>query len=83
MHSRLLDDRRRRRLRVPLLPVGLHEDGAIGADRHAVAELLLGLRRPEREHDDLAAARLDDPSGLLDRALLVRADREAEVARLE
>src|SRR5207253_2002710 len=52
-------------------------------DREAVAELLLRLRRAQREHDDLAAARLDDPDGLLHPALLVRRDREAEVTRLE
>ena len=48
-------------------------------DRHRVAELLARLGRPERQHDRLAAVRLDEPDGLLDPALLVRADREAEV----
>ncbi len=58
-------------------------DGAVRAERHRVAELLLGLGRPEREDDRLAAVRLDQPDGLLDAALLVRADREAEVLRLD
>ena len=53
------------------------------ADRHRVAKLLLGLRRAERQHDGLAAVRLDEPDRLLDAALLVRADREAEVAGLD
>ena len=56
---------------------------AVGADRHALAQLLLRLGRPEREHDDLAALRLDDAHRLLDAALLVRRDREAEVPRLD
>ena len=38
---------------------------------------------PEREHDRLAAVRLDEPDRLLDAALLVRADGEAEVARVD
>src|SRR6185437_13231830 len=50
---------------------------------HAVADLLRGLVGAEREHDDLAAARLDDPHRLLHPALLVRRDREAEVLRLD
>ena len=58
-------------------------DRAVGAERHRVAELLLGLRGPEREDDGLAAVRLDQPDSLLDAALLVRADREPEVLRLD
>ena len=38
---------------------------------------------PERQDGRLAAVLLDDPDGLLDRALLVRADDEAEVARVD
>ena len=38
-----LDDRARGGLRVPLLTLRLQQDPAIGADSHAVAELLLGL----------------------------------------
>ncbi len=78
-----IDDRVGGRLRVPFRPIRLQEDAAVGADRHAVPELLLCLGRAEREHDDLTAARFDDAHGLLDGALLVRADREAEVPRLE
>ena len=78
-----LDDRRRGRLRVPLLALRLEQDPAVGADRHAVAELLLRLRRAERQHDHLASAGLDDPHRLLDRALLVRRDRETEVLRVD
>ena len=58
-------------------------DAAVGADRHAVTQLLFGLGRPEREHDRLAAVRLDQTYSLLDAALLVRADREPEVLRLD
>ena len=74
-----LDDRACRRLRIPLLSLRLEEDAAVGADRHAVAELLLRLGRAECQDDDLAA----DPHRLLDRALLVGRDGEAEVLRLE
>ena len=78
-----LDDRARRRLRVPLLAVGDEVDRAVDPERHRVAELLLRLRRAEREDDRLAAVRLDQPDRLLDAALLVRADREPEVLRLD
>ena len=74
-----VEDRGRRRLRIPLLVADDEMDRAVDAERHRVAELLLRLGRPEREHDGLAAVRLDEPHGLLDPALLVRADREAEV----
>src|SRR5213078_1929214 len=33
------------------------QDAAVGAERQALAERLLGLRRPHRDHDDLAAGR--------------------------
>ena len=79
----MLRDRRGSGLRVPLLSVRGEQEAAVGADRERVADLLLGLRRAERQHGDLAAVLLDEPHGLLDAALLVRADREAEVARLE
>src|SRR6478735_7229729 len=78
-----LDDRTRRRLRVPVLALRLQQDPAIGPDRHAVAELFLRLGRAERQRYDLAALCLGDPHSLLDRALLVRRDREAEVLRLD
>ena len=78
-----LDDRACRRLGVPLLLARDEVDRAVGAERQRVAELLLGLRRAEREDDRLAARRLDQPDRLLDAALLVRADREAEVLRLD
>ncbi len=38
-----------------------------------------GLGRPERQHRDRAASPLGDLHGLLDRALLVRADREPDI----
>ena len=78
-----LDDRAGRRLGIPFLAVGDEVDAAIDADRHRVAQLLLGLGRAEGEHDGLAAVLLDEPHRLLDTALLVRADREAEVLRLD
>src|SRR5205823_3200307 len=46
-------------------------------------QLLFRLRGAQRDHDHLPTVRLDDPHGLLDAALLVRRDREAEVARLD
>ena len=78
-----LDDRACRRLRIPLLSLRLEEDAAVGADRHAVAELLLRLGRAEGHHHDLAPFGFDDAHRLLDRALLVRRDREAEMPGLE
>ena len=73
------DDRRGGCLRIPLLVVGHEVDRAVDAERHRVAQLLLGLGRPEREDDRLAAVRLHEPHGFLDPALLVRGDREPEV----
>ena len=67
-----LGDRLRRRLRVPLAAVGDEMDRAIDADRHHVAQLLLGLGRPERQHGARAAVLLDQPDRLLGAALLVR-----------
>ena len=58
-------------------------DAAVDAERHRVAQLLDGLGGAEREHHRLAAARLDEAHGLLDAALLVRADREAEMPRVD
>src|ERR1019366_1795221 len=76
-------DRRRRRLGIPLAAVGDEVDGAVDPDRHHVAQLLLGLRGPEREHRRGAAVLLHQPDRLLDGALLVRTDREAEMAGLD
>jgi hypothetical protein len=78
-----LDDRGRRRLGIPLLAVGDEVDSPGDADRHRVAQLLLGVGRAEREHDGVATVMLPQPHGLLDPTLLVRADREAEMLRLD
>ena len=72
-------DRRGRGLGVPLLPAGDEVDRARDADRHRVAKLLERLGRAEGEDHGLAAVLLDEAHGLLDRALLVRADGEPEV----
>ena len=77
-----VDERRCGRLGVPLL-VADEVDRAVCTERHALAQLLLRLRRPERQHDDLATLCLDDAHGLFDAAFLVRRDREAEVLRLD
>ena len=78
-----LDDRRGRGLRVPLLAVG-HEVHAAVARRSRASRGSAPPPRPaQRQHGDLAAVLLHQPHGLLHAALLVRADREAEVARLE
>ena len=82
-----LDDRARGRLRVGILAardrvVG-DEDRVLRADRDREAQLFLGFGRPDREHGDVAAVRLDEPDRLLDRALLVRARREGEVPRVD
>jgi hypothetical protein len=44
---------------------------------------VIRLGRAEREHDRLTSVGLDQPDGLLDAALLVRADREPEVPGLD
>src|SRR4029079_2091063 len=50
---------------------------------HRAASLLSRLSRHQRQPDGLPAVRLDEPHGLLDTALLVRADREPEVPGLD
>ena len=77
-----VDDRGGRRLPVELV-VGQQVDRAVDAERHAVAQLLLGLGRAERQHGRGSAARLDQAHGLLHPALLVRADREPQVAGVD
>ena len=59
------------------------EHRVLHADRDREAQLLLGLGRPDRQHGDVAAVRLDELDRLLDRALLVRARREREVPRVD
>ena len=56
---------------------------AVAAVCERVADLLLGLGWAQRENGDLTAVFLHEPDRLLHAALLVRADREAEVASLE
>ena len=56
---------------------------AVAAVRERVADLLLGLGGAQRQNGDLAAVLLHEPDRLLHAALLVGADREAEVASLE
>ena len=74
---------RSRRDRPPFASVGLEQHEPARPDRRRVAELLGRLRRPEREHRHGAAPLLDDPDGLFDRTLLVRADREAQQVRVD
>ena len=76
-------DRARSGHGVPLATVGLEQDRAVDADRHRLAELVGRLVRPERQDRAGPAIRLDQPDRLLDRALLVRADREPEIARVD
>src|SRR5438093_1671591 len=71
------------RHRVPLRAARFEQDRPVDADRHRVPELLLGLGRSERQHRRGAALLLHDPYCLLDAALLVRADRVAEEARVD
>ena len=67
-----------RALRIPV--VVLHEQyRSLHSDAHRIAQLLLGLRRAEREHRRLTTELLDELCGHLDRALLVRARRERQV----
>ena len=58
-------------------------DGPVDAERHRVAQLLLRFGGPSVSTTDSPPVRLDEPHGLLDAALLVRADREPEVPRLD
>ena len=81
--DRLGDRGRGRRPGPTPAAVGLEQDRPLDPDRHRVAELLLGRGRPERQDGRRPALRLDDPDGLLDAALLVRADREPQEARVD
>ena len=78
-----LGQRSGRRLPIPLLTVGLEMNGPVDPQSHRVTQLLDGFRRPEREHHRVTAVGLDDPHRLLDAALLVRAHREPEMARVD
>jgi hypothetical protein len=78
-----IDDRRGCCLRVPLLTLRDEMNRAVDPERHSVAKLLLRFRRTQRKDDRLAAIRLDEANGLLHPALLVRTDREAEVAGVD
>ena len=78
-----VDDRVGRRDRPPFPAVGLEQDRLAGSDRDCVAQLLGRLLRSEREDRDAATSLLHDPDGFFDRALLVRADREPEQARVD
>ena len=64
-------------------PSVCEQDRAVDADRHRLAQLVGRLLRPEGQDGARPALRLDDPDRLLDRALLVRADGEAEVAGVD
>ena len=68
---------------IPVVAVGLEQHRRLDAHRDRVLQLLDGRRRSERQHGRRAAVPLDEPQRLLDRALLVRADREPEVARVD
>ena len=68
-----------RGLRIGLGQTGLHPDRGVSAHRERIPQLLVRLRPADREHGDRTAVLSDDPDGLLDRALLVWADRETEV----
>ena len=76
-------DRGGGRLWIPFAAVGHEMDRLVDPDRHHVAQLLLGLRRAERQHGARAAVLLDQADRLLGAALLVRADREPEVSSLD
>src|ERR1035437_519850 len=58
-------------------------DRPVDSERHRVAKLLDGLRWAERQDHRLASVRLNQPDGLFDTALLVRAHGEPEVTRLQ
>ena len=64
-------------------PSIVDEDGPVDADRDGVAQLLVGLGRADGQHGARPAVLLDEADRLLDRALLVRAGREAEVLRVD
>ena len=76
-------DRRRGRLRVPVGGIDRQVHAVIDAHRDRLPDLLVGLRRTEAQHRGAAAVLGDDANGLLDRALVVRAHREAQVAGVD
>jgi hypothetical protein len=73
-----VQDGRRGGAAVPLLAARTEMQAPVDADRHRVAQLLLGLGRAERQDGAGAAVGLDQPHRLLGGALLVRAHREAQ-----
>jgi hypothetical protein len=64
----------------PRLCVGLDQDGGADAHGEGVAHLLQALLGAHRKHGCRTALGLDRLHGALDGALLVRADRPADVA---
>ena len=62
--------------RAELPAVGLQQHRAVRAQRQRAAQLLDRRLRAQGQHRDRAAQPLGDLHRLLDRALLVRADRE-------
>src|SRR3989442_1180117 len=78
-----LDQRGGSRLRIPVLSVRLEEQRRADPHRHRVLQLFGCGRRAERQHRGRSPVLLRDPERLLDRALLVRRDREAEQTRVD
>ena len=76
-----VDDRRRGRDRIPVAAVGLEQDRRSIPMAIASRSWSAASAGPRVMTTDVAAVRLDEPDGLLDRALLVRADDEAEESR--
>jgi hypothetical protein len=76
--------RRRRRDRPGLHAVRrLKQHRRRRPEREARAKLFLGGNRPQGHHGHGSAEPLDEPHGLLDGALLVRADREPGGLRID
>ena len=78
-----VDDDGRRRVGIPFASIRPEMDRAVDPERHRVAQLLDRLGGTEGQDHRLAAVGFDQANRLLDSALLVRADREAEVLGLE
>src|SRR5882672_3390963 len=78
-----IQQRRSRRFAIPFLAVRLQVDRAVDPKRHRVAQLFDGLGWAQGDHDRVAFVRFDQPHRLLDPALLVRAHRETQVARVD
>src|SRR4029077_937662 len=69
--------------RIPFATIGFEQQRALDAQRHRIAKLVDGGLGTQREHGRAATMLFDEAHRLLDRAFLVRADREPQIAGVD